>query len=156
MARVVKRFDEINITPLTDIFLVLLIIMMVVAPAMSQQKETLVLPSLQYGQTVNATSLTVEINQLGQPSIQGEAVNFDQLAERIKALLPTVADAKVVIRADKATENTYVINAMNAVATAGVERVVFAGEAVKRPIESEPDVETSMAEVLTPTDGEGN
>jgi biopolymer transport protein ExbD len=156
MARAVKRFDEINITPLTDIFLVLLIIMMVVAPAMNQQKEALNLPSLRYGQSLNTTALTVEINELGQPSIQGQAIAFEQLANEIKRLLPTVTDAKVVIRADKATENTYVLNAMNAVASAGVERVVFVGESTQTPAEVAPDVETSTAEVLTPGDGEGN
>ena len=38
-------FNEINITPLTDIFLVLLIIMMVVAPLLDQQGLNLLVPS---------------------------------------------------------------------------------------------------------------
>jgi biopolymer transport protein ExbD len=46
MARTVTRFDEINITPLTDIFLVLLIIMMVVAPMLEQQGLSLNLPTV--------------------------------------------------------------------------------------------------------------
>ena len=39
-----KEFSDINITPLTDIFLVLLIIMMVVAPLLDQQGLNLVVP----------------------------------------------------------------------------------------------------------------
>ena len=46
-------FNEINITPLTDIFLVLLIIMMVIAPMMDQQGLKLVVPQAVKEQTQN-------------------------------------------------------------------------------------------------------
>ena len=41
-----KTFNEINITPLTDIFLVLLIIMMVIAPLLDQQGLNLAVPNM--------------------------------------------------------------------------------------------------------------
>ena len=46
MASQRKTFNEINITPLTDIFLVLLIIMMVVAPLLDQQGLNLAVPNM--------------------------------------------------------------------------------------------------------------
>lgn len=46
MAKNRKTFNEINITPLTDIFLVLLIIMMVIAPLLDQQGLNLAVPNL--------------------------------------------------------------------------------------------------------------
>ncbi|MBE7704936.1 MAG: biopolymer transporter ExbD [Cyanobacteria bacterium SIG29] len=46
MARDRKTFNEINITPLTDIFLVLLIIMMVIAPLLDQQGLNLAVPNM--------------------------------------------------------------------------------------------------------------
>ena len=46
MARQRKTFNEINITPLTDIFLVLLIIMMVIAPLLDQQGLNLAVPNM--------------------------------------------------------------------------------------------------------------
>ena len=46
MAKQRKTFNEINITPLTDIFLVLLIIMMVIAPLLDQQGLNLAVPNL--------------------------------------------------------------------------------------------------------------
>jgi biopolymer transport protein ExbD len=147
MARTVKRFDEINITPLTDIFLVLLIIMMVVAPAMNQEKLALKLPRLTYGQSVNTSLITVEIDAQGQPSLQGEPLELADLSTRLRDLLPTVTDAKVVIRADEQTENAAVLNAMNAVAATGIERIVFAGEADAAPA-AQPDVETAIGEPL--------
>ena len=46
MAKQRKTFNEINITPLTDIFLVLLIIMMVIAPLLDQQGLNLAVPNM--------------------------------------------------------------------------------------------------------------
>ncbi len=46
MASQRKTFNEINITPLTDIFLVLLIIMMVIAPLLDQQGLNLAVPNM--------------------------------------------------------------------------------------------------------------
>ena len=46
MSRQRKTFNEINITPLTDIFLVLLIIMMVIAPLLDQQGLNLAVPNM--------------------------------------------------------------------------------------------------------------
>ncbi len=46
MANQRKTFNEINITPLTDIFLVLLIIMMVIAPLLDQQGLNLAVPNM--------------------------------------------------------------------------------------------------------------
>lgn len=46
MSKQRKTFNEINITPLTDIFLVLLIIMMVIAPLLDQQGLNLAVPNM--------------------------------------------------------------------------------------------------------------
>ena len=63
-----KTFNEINITPLTDIFLVLLIIMMVVAPMLDQQGLSLAVPSATEAQEVAKESkiLTLDVNDDGQ------------------------------------------------------------------------------------------
>ena len=48
-------FNEINITPLTDIFLVLLIIMMVIAPMLDQQGLNLAVPEVLLGTSISGT-----------------------------------------------------------------------------------------------------
>ncbi len=72
-------FNEINITPLTDIFLVLLIIMMVVAPMMRQQQADIQPPDLISGQPVDQDKLTVEITGQGQFFVDGEATPAEGL-----------------------------------------------------------------------------
>ena len=96
-------FNEINITPLTDIFLVLLIIMMVVAPMMRQQQAEIQPPSLVAGQSVDQDKLTVEINAQGQFFVDGEAVPAEGLttalqqkkAQRLSQGLDVVKDKDV-------------------------------------------------------------
>jgi biopolymer transport protein ExbD len=88
MARLVKRFDEINITPLTDIFLVLLIIMMVVAPMLEQQGLNLSLPSISAtaaSPTEESKILVVTVQSNGALLLNGKAFNGD--SEALKATL---------------------------------------------------------------------
>lgn len=77
-------FNEINITPLTDIFLVLLIIMMVVAPMMRQQQADIQPPTLVAGQSVDQDKLTVEINAQGQFFVDGEAIPAEALTTALQ------------------------------------------------------------------------
>jgi biopolymer transport protein ExbD len=88
MARTIKRFDEINITPLTDIFLVLLIIMMVVAPMLEQQGLSLSLPSVSSSPSPSETEakvLMVTVQANGSLLLDGKAFNDD--AEALKIAL---------------------------------------------------------------------
>ena len=71
-----ETFNEINITPLTDIFLVLLIIMMVIAPMLDTQGLSLEVPD--YVETKNISKdskiLNVLVNNENQVVIDGEVV----------------------------------------------------------------------------------
>jgi len=147
MASRVKRFDEINITPLTDIFLVLLIIMMVVAPVLSQQNNAIETPMLFTGASLNKNLITVDITKEGETTIQGEVLTQEALVAKIEKLLPTVTEPKVIVRADKATQSKHVLSVMKAVALSGVERIIFEGQTAQTPVAT-GDVETSEARVL--------
>jgi biopolymer transport protein ExbD len=129
MASVVQRFDEINITPLTDIFLVLLIIMMVIAPSIHQQNKALALPTIENGKAISHNLITIDVNAQGEFWIQGNPIAYSMLSEQIKALLPTVTEQKVLLRVDKASQNEAVLKVMKAVAGTGIERLVFEGKA---------------------------
>ena len=86
MAKNVSTFSDINITPLTDIFLVLLVIMMVVAPNLNQQNQPVTLPKLQAGDTINPNLLTVEVTKANQYYVQGKQTAEAGLSTAIKAL----------------------------------------------------------------------
>ena len=95
-----KRFDEINITPLTDIFLVLLIIMMVVAPMLNSQGLNISLPSL--SDSVQASEkdqkvIDVEVLANNQIKINDELlVSSNDLTQRLLALKTTFPDGVVL------------------------------------------------------------
>lgn len=128
VARSKTVFDEINITPLTDIFLVLLIIMMVVAPMMNQMQQNIQTPQLVSGQPVDPSKLTVEVTKEGQFFVQGKEMAESGLTGAFKEALPHLEEKNVVIRADKATRSGVVIKIFQAARDAGYEKVTVAGE----------------------------
>ncbi|XVJ50656.1 MAG: protein TolR [Vampirovibrio sp.] len=133
MTSKIQRFDEINITPLTDIFLVLLIIMMVVAPVMMQKNNEIQLPSIEHGKALSPHLLTVEVTAQGAYLLEGKTVAIEGLGQAIKSLLPTVTEAKVLLRADKASTNKAILAVMKAIANTGVERLVFEARSEAAP-----------------------
>ncbi|MEB3244633.1 MAG: biopolymer transporter ExbD [Vampirovibrionales bacterium] len=146
MARVTAVFDEINITPLTDIFLVLLIIMMVVAPMMNTQQQDIKTPDLEAGQPLEPEKATVEVNAQGAYFINGEATPKEALTDGLKNWVTThpaepksteSRDASVtvaepapytlVLRADKQTKSEAVMAVFEAARDAGFKKLTVAG-----------------------------
>jgi len=131
VAKTQTIFNEINITPLTDIFLVLLIIMMVVAPMMQSFRGDISPPSLKSGQPVEQGKLTVEITKDGQFFMEGQSVAPEQLTERLRAEADkrkmTDKDRNVVVRADSATRSGEVIRVFEAARDAAFVKVTVAG-----------------------------
>jgi biopolymer transport protein ExbD len=116
--------SDINVTPLVDVMLVLLIIMMLVAP-MLQQGVTVTLPKAQNtvdkpeqsGQTVLAISRSKEYYVNAKP------VTEQELSRRITDLLENKVEKIVVIRADEEVEYGAVMAAMDQLRQAGIEDI---------------------------------
>jgi len=125
-------FTEINITPLTDIFLVLLIIMMVIAPMFQKVDNNIVLPSINSGLSVDEKLVTVAITKDARFFVNSEVVNENQLAEKLTALIDQAKDKKVVVKADGQTKTKYIMSVMKAAQEAGYEKLTVAGEPLSR------------------------
>ena len=116
--------SDINVTPLVDVMLVLLIIMMLVAP-MLQQGVTVVLPKAtnttdkpeQSGQTVLAISKNKDFYLNAKP------VPEQDLARRVTELLENKTEKVVVVKADQEVEYGAVMAAMDQLRQAGVEDI---------------------------------
>ena len=82
-------FNEINITPLTDIFLVLLIIMMVIAPMLDQQGLNLAVPEIVDKQSVLKDPKIMNFNVTSDNKyfFNNNEVSVDDLENRLKKLL---------------------------------------------------------------------
>lgn len=116
-------FSEINITPLTDIFLVLLIIMMVIAPLLDQQGLKLLVPNEQEVEQVKETkTLSVEVSENGEYMIDGRLIPANGLIEEIKQAAQTKKDGLLIKAANDATHGA-VVQLMDAARTAGVTSI---------------------------------
>ncbi|MGE0199961.1 MAG: ExbD/TolR family protein [Candidatus Melainabacteria bacterium] len=119
-----QTFNEINITPLTDIFLVLLIIMMVVAPLLDSSGLKLSVPSVSPSEDVTEDPKVMKINI----NAQGEFM-VDQDRILPAALVGEIRKAKeanpdgVIIQADPESSHEALTYAMDAVQTAGVTKL---------------------------------
>ena len=123
-------FGEINITPLTDIFLVLLIIMMVVAPMMQSSNASIEPPQLASGQPVDQGKLTVELTEDGTLYYEGQPTTQEALTQTLTEKAPEMTEKNVVIRADKKTRSGAVMKVFSAARDAGFEKVTVAGDPI--------------------------
>ena len=114
--------SEINVTPLVDVMLVLLIIVMLVAPLV-QQGAPLNLPvaanTTDHPETSDQT--TVAITTDGSFWINGQQVEDSALGEIVEEALEDKTDRVVLIKADVEAEYGAVMEAMDVLRAAGIE-----------------------------------
>ena len=107
-------FNEINITPLTDIFLVLLIIMMVIAPSFQSQNTSIKMPEINSGVSIDEINATVSITKDGEIFLNEERINELDLAERLETLGENSDDKQVIVKADEKTKSSEIMKVMRA------------------------------------------
>ncbi len=116
----------INVTPLVDITLVLLIIFMVTARIIHSQGMPMDLPKSASGEALQ-TVFAVELSADGKTRVDSEAVADDEaltpLAKKAKA---KNKELRAVIRADKKVEHGRVIHVLDLLRRAGIAKIAFA------------------------------
>jgi biopolymer transport protein ExbD len=129
-------FSEINITPLTDIFLVLLIIFMVGSSIVVEQAQgggTGVRVDLPKGAAKELHTaprdFPVAILKDGTLVIEGKAIEIGALQERFQKLAKDAPEAQVIIQADTGVSHGRVVEVMEAAKAVGIERLAIATEA---------------------------
>lgn len=130
-------FTEINITPLTDIFLVLLIIMMVIAPMFQSVDKNIKLPAINSGLNVDEKLVTVAITKDAHFFVNNEAVEENQLAQKLSDEITKAKEKKVVVKADGKTKTKYIMSVMQAAQAAGYEKLTVAGEPLSKKQQEE-------------------
>ena len=113
---------DINVTPLVDVMLVLLIIMMIVAPLL-QQGVPVTLPlaanSSEKPETQEQTVVTIDRNK--DVYVNGKPVASGQMESRIKEVLEDKSDKIVIIKADEEAPYSAVMDTMDELRHAGIE-----------------------------------
>jgi len=121
-------FTEINITPLTDIFLVLLIIMMVVAPTFQSLNNNVTIPEVNNGDAIEEMTATVSVTKDGRIFLNEQAVTPDNLAQELEKIKPSLQKQEVVVRADEKAKSSIIMDIMDAAQEAQYKKMVVAGE----------------------------
>ena len=116
--------SQINVTPLVDVLLVLLLVLMVSASAAVARSLDVKLPSAASGIPPSGT-LTLQVDAAGGWRMDGHALSPVLLRERLQGLGPPDS-VQVVIAADGAAEHRHVIRSLDVLRQAGVFKVAFA------------------------------
>ncbi len=120
-----KTFNEINITPLTDIFLVLLIIMMVIAPLLDQQGLNLTVPeNVEQEHITNKDSkiLTVSVSADNKYYVDQEEINADDLENYIKGVAKDYPDG-MMIQTDGDSTHGAIVKVMDCARNSGITSI---------------------------------
>jgi biopolymer transport protein ExbD len=126
-------FSEINITPLTDIFLVLLIIFMVGSSVVVDQAQgggTGVRVDLPKGaaKELNAQQrdFPVAVLKDGTLVVEGKSIDLEALKARFETMAKANPDAQVIIQADASVPHGRVVEVMEAAKAVGISRLAIA------------------------------
>lgn len=117
-------FNEINITPLTDIFLVLLVIMMVIAPLLDQQGISLSVPENVEQTKMDKESkiLSVMVTKNNKYYINNEEVSVDRLGTVLSQEMKNYPDG-LLIETDGEATHGAVVTLMDKARYAGVKAI---------------------------------
>jgi biopolymer transport protein ExbD len=114
--------SDINVTPLVDVMLVLLIIMMIVAPLL-QQGVSVKLPvatnTVEKPDTQEQTVLAIDSNK--RLYLNAVPVQKDDLQRRVTEILEGKNERIVIIKADEDVEYSAVMDAMDQLRASGIE-----------------------------------
>lgn len=120
-------FNEINITPLTDIFLVLLIIMMVIAPLLDQQGLNLAVPEVVNAEQIkNDTKiLSVTVTSDNKFIWEGQELDASGLEQFFSSKAKNYPDG-LLIQADDNSEHGAIVKVMDSARNAGMTSISLA------------------------------
>ena len=120
-------FNEINITPLTDIFLVLLIIMMVIAPMLDQQGLNLAVPEVVNADQIKKEHkiMSVIVTSDNQFVWNGQSIQSADLEQFFTKHMKEYPDG-LLIQADDNSEHGAIVRVMDSARNVGITSISLA------------------------------
>ncbi|MEO5330585.1 MAG: protein TolR [Magnetococcus sp. YQC-5] len=115
--------SEINVTPMVDIMLVLLVIFMVTAPLLTQGVEVNLPDSQANALSTDQEPLVVSVASNGTTYIESRAVTVTEMTEKIRAIRKNNPNFPIYVRGDRAVAYGSVMAVMSQLQQAGVDRV---------------------------------
>ncbi|MBY0554580.1 biopolymer transporter ExbD [bacterium] len=113
---------EINVVPLVDVILVVLIIFMVTAPMIMKPSINVNLPKAGSGDATKPSKLNITIGKDGKLNLDGKMANDEEVQAAAAAELKTNPDIQAIISADKEVPHGRVVAVLDIVKGAGVKK----------------------------------
>lgn len=123
-----RLMAEINITPLTDVMLVLLVIFMVTAPLIITESFKVNLPKALSSGAELGKGAVISISAEGNVALNGDQTEISALFGLLKGEFERTGDKTVIIKADGLSLHNVVVKALDAARLAGAERLSIATE----------------------------
>ncbi len=116
---------EINITPLTDVFLVLLIIFMVTTSVIQSQSKNVDLPGAEVSE-LTPQGVTVTVTQEGRLLVNDEPTSEADLYAALEAALSRAREKLVILRGDRQVLLGQAVNVLDVAQQAGAKGIALA------------------------------
>jgi len=120
-----EAMSEINVTPLVDVMLVLLIVFIVTAPLLTQAVHVDLPKTEKTDPSPDKHTSTVAIDALGKITLNDEAQPIETLEQSLKAKLEADPELILQFQADKAVPYGTVAEAMAIAHKAGIQKLAF-------------------------------
>ena len=121
-------FSDINVTPMVDVMLVLLVIFMVAAPMMTSGVPV-DLPSADAAPVQgNDEPLNISVKSDGSVHLNDTPVEMETLPEKLKAIVGEKMDTRIFVRGDRAVDYGRVMQVMGQINSAGFSKVALITE----------------------------
>ena len=130
-----RPMSEINVTPMVDVMLVLLVIFMVTAPLLTVGVQV-DLPKTSAQQVKGSDEpLAISVDAKGRVFLMETEIKVDELVPRLNAISKGALDKRVFIRGDRAIDYGRVMEVMGLINAAGFTKVALIGHSPSGPAE---------------------
>jgi biopolymer transport protein TolR len=146
-----SMITDINVTPLVDITLVLLIIFMVTTTYIVNPSIKVELPKAASGTEQTRTTLALTLTKEGALFLNGERSDDAAVVRTIKADLPANPDLQAIIAADTVVPHGAVVHIIDLVKRAGVRKFAINVDAAYQPGAPVPAPPGGAAPAVAPT-----
>ena len=127
-----KRFmSDINVTPLVDVMLVLLIIFMVTAPMMMQGVEVNLPQTTAKSIKTREDPMILSINKKREIFLEDRQIKLEDLENKMKSIFKYRRDKEVLLRADREVPYGFVIKVIAGIKRAGIDKLGMITEPIE-------------------------
>lgn len=127
-----KLMSDINVTPLVDVMLVLLIIFMVTAPMMTQGVEVNLPQTTTKAIKTTEDPLIMTINRKGEVFLENRLLNVAEIETKLGTIVKYRTDKDILLRADRDIPYGTVVKVIAGIKRAGVGKLGMVTEPVER------------------------